>query len=96
MKNPRLLQTSKNMLAAVAVTGLLAGSVARVQASTSSGSGPDQFGTAKGLLVADSDSSKHDCSGKNSCKGQGGCKTGDNGCKGKNTCKGMGGCKSAA
>ncbi len=95
MKNPRLLQTSKNMLAAVAVTGLLAGSVARIQASPVSGSGPDQLGTAKGLLAADSDSSKHDCSGKNSCKGQGGCKTGDNGCKGKNTCKGKGGCKAS-
>ena len=95
MKNPRLLQSSKNMLAAVAITGLLAGSVARVQASTTTSGAPDRFGMAKGQSVADSDSSKHDCSGKNGCKGQGGCKTGDNGCKGKNTCKGKGGCKTS-
>jgi len=76
MKNPRLLQTSKNMLAAIAVTGLLAGSVARVQASPASNGGSNQFGTPKGQMAADSDSSKHDCKGQNSCKGQGGCKTG--------------------
>jgi len=82
------------MLATVAITGLMAGSAARLQASTA-GSGPDQFSAAKGQFVDDSDSSKHDCKGKNSCKGQGGCKTGDNGCKGKNTCKGKGGCKTS-
>jgi hypothetical protein len=93
MKNPRLLQTTKTMLATVALTGLMAGSAARLHASTSSNGSTDQITAAKGQLVADDSSSKHDCKGKNSCKGQGGCKTGDNGCKGKNTCKGNGGCK---
>jgi hypothetical protein len=81
------------MLATVALTGLLAGSAARLQASTSTSSS-DQSGisAAKGQMADDSNSSKHDCKGKNSCKGQGGCKTGDAGCKGKNTCKGKGGC----
>jgi len=90
MKNPRLLQTTKTMLATVALTGLMAGSAARVHASTSSGS--PQFNGLKGQIADDSDAGKHGCKGQNSCKGQGGCKTGDAGCKGKNTCKGKGGC----
>lgn len=92
MKNPRLLQTTKTMLATVALTGLMAGAAARVHASTPS-SNSDQYGAAsKGQLADDSDKGKHDCKGKNTCKGQGGCKTGDAGCKGQNTCKGKGGC----
>ncbi|MEJ0000719.1 MAG: hypothetical protein WDO13_17055 [Verrucomicrobiota bacterium] len=92
MKNPRLLNTSKTMLATVALTGLMAGSAARLNAATPTGAS-DQFGpAAKGLLADDSSGGKHSCKGKNACKGQGGCKTGDNGCKGKNTCKGKGGC----
>jgi hypothetical protein len=91
MKNPRLLQNTKTMLAAVAITGLLAGSAARLQASPT-GSGSDQYSASKGQLADDSDSSKHDCKGKNSCKGKGGCKTSDAGCKGKNSCKDQGGC----
>ena len=79
------------MLATVALTGLLAGSAARLHAATTGA--PAQNGSIKGQLADDTDSSKHDCKGKNGCKGQGGCKTGDNGCKGKNTCKGKGGCK---
>jgi len=81
------------MLATVAITGLMAGSVARLHAATTSSGAPDQYGAAKGQLADATDSSKHDCKGKNSCKGQGGCKTGDAGCKGINTCKGKGGCK---
>ena len=34
MKNPRLLQTTKTMLATVALTGLMAGSAARLHATT--------------------------------------------------------------
>jgi len=93
MKNPRLLHTTKTMLATVALTGLMAGSSARLHASTPS-SGSDFYGAIKGQLADDaSDSGKHGCKGQNACKGQGGCKTGDAGCKGKNTCKGKGGCK---
>jgi hypothetical protein len=91
MKNPRFLQTTKTMLATVAITGLMAGSAARLHASTSGA--PDQYSSDKGQVVADTDAGKHDCKGKNSCKGQGGCKTSDAGCKGLNTCKGKGGCK---
>jgi hypothetical protein len=91
MKNPRFLQTTKTMLATVAITGLMAGSAARLHASTSGV--PDQYSSAKGQQVLADDAGKHDCKGKNSCKGQGGCKTSDAGCKGQNTCKGKGGCK---
>ncbi len=95
MKNPRFLQTTKTMLATVALTGLMAGSAARLHAATTSGGATDQNGSVKGQLADDTDTSKHDCKGKNSCKGQGGCKTSDAGCKGKNTCKGKGGCKTS-
>jgi hypothetical protein len=91
MKNPRLLQTTRTMLATVAITGLMAGSAARLHATTTVT--PDQASLAKGQSVLADDAGKHDCKGKNTCKGQGGCKTGDAGCKGQNTCKGKGGCK---
>jgi hypothetical protein len=92
MKNPRFLQNTKTMLAAVALTGLMAGSAARLQASTTTSSASGSS-ISKGLLADDSSAGKHSCKGQNSCKGQGGCKTGDAGCKGQNTCKGKGGCK---
>ena len=92
MKNPRLLHTTKTVLASVALTGLMAGAAARVHASPVNG-GPTSFSNAiNGQLADDSDSGKHSCQGKNTCKGQGGCKTGDAGCAAKNTCKGKGGC----
>jgi hypothetical protein len=93
MKNRHLLQTTKTMLATVALTGLMAGSAARLHAASTGTSGDNQYSAAaKGQLADDSDKGKHGCKGQNSCKGQGGCKTGDNGCKSKNTCKGKGGC----
>jgi hypothetical protein len=80
------------MLATVAITGLMAGSAARLHAAATGGSDQSAL-IGKGQLADDSSSGKHDCKGQNSCKGAGGCKTGDQGCKGKNTCKGKGGCK---
>jgi len=91
MKNTRLLQSTKTMLATVAIAGLMAGSAARLQASTSSSS--DQNTSVSKGQLADDTTGTHSCKGQNTCKGQGGCKTGDAGCKGKNTCKGKGGCK---
>lgn len=79
------------MLATVALTGLMAGSAARLHATTTGT--PDQSTSISKGQLADDSSGQHSCAGKNSCKGQGGCKTGDAGCKGKNTCKGKGGCK---
>jgi hypothetical protein len=92
MKNPRLLNNTKTVLAAVALTGLMAGAAARVQATTTNGSPASYSPSVKGQLADDSDTGKHSCKGKNTCKGQGGCKAGDNGCSGKNSCKGKGGC----
>ena len=96
-----VMKSTKMMIAAAAMSGLLAGSAARSLAATiptSSGASAkkvaiDSKAGAKALAADDKDKGKHDCKGKNECKGQGGCKTGDNGCKGKNSCKGKGGCK---
>ncbi|HET7536703.1 MAG TPA: hypothetical protein VFJ90_09630 [Candidatus Didemnitutus sp.] len=93
-------KSTRTIIAAAAIAGLYAGSLA-LKASAST--------TNAGVAVAKADDKAkdsckgkdgcsgkdgkaHDCKGKNECKGQGGCKSGDNGCKGKNTCKGKGGC----
>ena len=80
------------MLATVALTGLMAGSAARLHAATTGN--PTPGSSISSGLLADNTSGpdKHACKGQNSCKGKGGCRTSDNGCKGKNTCKGKGGC----
>jgi len=91
----------KKLMITAAVTGLVGGTTARLNAApvtTSSDNGTKitaSKSTAGKLSVATvsfDDTAKHSCKGKNDCKGQGGCKTGDNGCKGKNSCKGNGGC----
>ena len=92
------MKVSKSSLVLTAAfTGLLGGTMTRLNASTvSSGNGGQRLSSS---LAGQSSSSifqaakdKHACKGQNSCKGKGGCKTGDNGCKGKNSCKGKGGC----
>jgi len=94
------MKSTTMFLAAAAMTGLIAGSANRAQASTVPQSSSQSIkksltGNAKAGVkaFAADDKGKHDCKGKNECKGQGGCKAGDNGCKGKNSCKGHGGCK---
>ena len=94
------MKSTKMLIAAAAMSGLIAGAAARSSAATL----PLGMQSAK-KLVTDSKAGakaldhekdakgKHDCKGKNECKGQGGCKSGDNGCKDKNSCKGHGGCK---
>ena len=82
--------STKTLVLTAAFTGLLGGTMARLNA------GVPSFGKASGgQLVStslDDKVEKHACKGKNSCKGKGGCKTSDAGCKGKNSCKGKGGC----
>jgi hypothetical protein len=91
----------KTMMITAAVSGLLGGTAARLQAAQTT---PTPDGTTKmsasklntGKVsftkVSYDEKDKHSCKGKNDCKGQGGCKSSDNGCKGKNDCKGKGGC----
>ena len=93
------MKVSKSSLVLTAAfTGLLGGTVTRLNASTvSSGSNGQSLSAASALAgqslgTAWAAKEKHACKGQNSCKGKGGCKTGDNGCKGKNSCKGKGGC----
>ena len=92
-------QSVKALILSAAVTGLLSGTTARVQAQTT----PAQTNarttvtqnTQAGVRLIGfqtPDTTKHSCKGKNDCKGQGGCKSSDNGCKAKNSCKGKGGC----
>ncbi|MBV8070710.1 MAG: hypothetical protein JO270_12445 [Acidobacteriaceae bacterium] len=95
-----------SLVMAAAISGLLGGTAARLQAapqSATSNSGIRATSrtaadsaragkTAFARTAFDDQGSKHSCKGKNDCKGQGGCKAGDNGCKGKNSCKGKGGC----
>jgi len=83
-------------IAAAALSGMLAGSVARAAVaitSTTTGAGHQLVAGAGQKAIPLDDAAKHDCKGQNACKGQGGCKTGDKGCKGQNSCKGNGGCK---
>ena len=84
----------KSLVLTAAFTGLLGGTMARVNAAeVSTGSNPAMSGLAgKVSTASDAKKEKHACKGENSCKGKGGCKTSDNGCKGKNSCKGKGGC----
>jgi len=93
------MKSSKMMIAAAAMGGLIAGAAMHVSASATTGSQTikasavqSQLGAKAAAIALD----KHDCKGMNSCKGQGGCSGGDNGCKGKNSCKGKGGCKTGS
>jgi hypothetical protein len=93
------MKVSKSSLVLTAAfTGLLGGTMTRLNASTvsSSSTGQRAFNSAlagqSSGTVSQFAKEKHACKGQNSCKGKGGCKTGDAGCKGKNTCKGKGGC----
>jgi hypothetical protein len=86
--------SKSSLMLTAAFTGLLGGTMARLNAVPLSGSSNSTVSADAGqpstTLAAAKD--KHACEGKNSCKGKGGCKTSDNGCKGKNSCKGKGGC----
>ena len=94
-------KSMKTIMLTAAVSGLLGGTAARLQATETSYSPENsstiaatkaKTGKASFTKVAFQDSGKHSCKGKNDCKGEGGCKSNDNGCKGKNSCKGKGGC----
>jgi len=94
------MKVSKGSLVLTAAfTGLLGGTMTRLNASTvSSGASGQRLSSGSAIAGQSSGSilqakkEKHACKGQNSCKGKGGCKTGDAGCKGKNSCKGKGGC----
>ena len=91
------MKVSKSSLVLTAAfTGLLGGTMARVNAAPAAGSaGMSSASMAAGQsagTIFDAKKEKHACKGMNSCKGKGGCSTSDNGCKGKNSCKGKGGC----
>jgi hypothetical protein len=81
------MKINKNSLVlAAAFTGLLGGTIARLNAAPASGSSLSTV-----LQAADDkkDIEKHACKGLNSCKGNGG---GSKKEFGKNSCKGKGAC----
>src|SRR6201993_1686765 len=80
-------KTVKSLLMTAAVSGLMTGGAATLNAQSAPSSNQTSVRSASvaSLLQAD-DKSKHACKGQNDCKGQGGCKSGDNGCKGKGGC----------
>ncbi len=93
------MKVSKGSLVLTAAfTGLLGGTMTRLNANTVSSSSAGQRLSSSSLAGQSSSTiwqatkEKHACKGQNTCKGKGGCKTSDAGCKGKNTCKGKGGC----
>jgi len=88
------MKVSRNsLIVAAAFTGLLGGTMARLNAAPANGmGGQEKKDTGKKAKSSKTTVEKHACAGKNSCKGKGGCKTSDNGCKGKNSCSGKGGC----
>ena len=89
-----------SLIVTAAFTGLLAGTMARVNASPT---GAEPQGSSKSDTAK---VEKHSCAGKNTCAGKGGCATDGSknnkaaaagitekhACAGKNTCKGNGGC----
>jgi hypothetical protein len=82
-----------SLVLTAAFTGLLGGTMARLNAAPASDSPTASSLAGKLSTTSNADKKdKHACEGKNSCKGKGGCKSSDNGCKGKNSCKGKGGC----
>ena len=83
-----------SLVLTAAFTGLLGGTMARLNAAPSSDSSNPTMSSSAGKLstTLNAEKEKHGCQGQNSCKGKGGCKSSDNGCKGKNSCKGKGGC----
>ena len=89
-----------SLVLAAAFTGLLGGTMGRLNAA------PFNPNPADAQSAAPQPAAKHSCAGKNSCSGQGGCATDGSqknkanvkkaaekhACSGKNSCKGKGGC----
>ena len=82
----KLKKSTRTLIAAAAMTGLLSGAAINQGYSADKDPAPGKEAPAKKSPKI------QDCSGNNDCKGLGGCKSGDNGCKFKNSCKGKGGC----
>ena len=84
------MKINKNSLVlAAAFTGLLGGTMARVNAAQATGSSPSAVQQAADSSDKKKDIEKHACKGLNSCKGNGG---GSKKEFGKNSCKGKGAC----
>jgi hypothetical protein len=90
--------TSRKVLAAAAMAGLLNGAAVRQgyadgtkTATTTNATAGANLAPGKAVPVKKTPK-VHDCAGDNDCKGLGGCPTDAHKCKFKNDCKGKGGC----
>jgi hypothetical protein len=89
---PFMKRTSRTLLAAAAVSGLISG--AAVEQGHADSTNAISTNAAAGKVAPHKKAPKvHDCAGQNDCKGIGGCKTESHSCKFKNACKGKGGCE---
>jgi hypothetical protein len=90
----RMKNSSRKILAAAAVTGLLSGAALHQSRADSATNTASSTNAAAGKVAPIKKAPKvHDCAGQNDCKGIGGCKTDAHDCKFKNSCKGKGGCE---
>ncbi len=87
-------RTSRTLLAAAALSGLISGSAILNSYGDATNVVPSTKTNALAGKVAPARKvpKVHDCAGQNDCKGIGGCKTESHSCKFKNACKGKGGC----
>jgi len=79
-------RTSRTLIIAAAVSGLMSGAVLQQTQADPTNAAPGKIAPIKKAPKI------HDCAGQNDCKGIGGCKTESHACKFKNSCKGKGGC----
>jgi hypothetical protein len=80
-------RSTRTLIAAAAVTGLLGGAEVNRAYSADKDAAPGKAAPAAKSPKLQS------CAGQNDCKGIGGCKTKEHDCKFKNDCKGKGGCE---
>jgi hypothetical protein len=80
-------RTSRTLMMAAAVTGLISGTAIQQGHGDPTNAAPGKVAPVQKAPKVQS------CAGQNDCKGIGGCKTEAHACKFKNDCKGKGGCE---
>jgi hypothetical protein len=89
-------RTSRTLMMAAAVTGLISGTAIHQSQADPTNAAPGKVAPTNAIPGKVAPVKKapkvHDCAGQNDCKGIGGCKTETHACKFKNACKGKGGC----
>jgi len=96
MLEPVMKRTSRTLMMAAAMTGLISGAALQQSQGDPTNAVPEKAAPTNAVPGKVAPLKKapkvHDCAGQNDCKGIGGCKTETHDCKFKNACKGKGGC----